>query len=69
MTYDAQGRLSAWTAPSGTSVNEYLLYDNEGNLVLTSTSTSGDSTDTFTFDSYTKPPRSGALGSPVTTSS
>ncbi len=28
MTYDAQGRLTSWTAPSGTSASEYLLYDN-----------------------------------------
>src|SRR5579875_1163827 len=49
MTYDAQGRLSAWTAPSGTSVNEYLLYDNEGNLVLTRTVTPNGNTSTIDF--------------------
>ncbi len=49
MTYDAQGRLSAWTAPSGTSVNEYLLYDNEGNLVLTGTVTPNGNTSTIDF--------------------
>ncbi len=49
MTYDAQGRLSAWTAPSGTSVNEYLLYDNEGNLVLTRTVTPNGNTSPIDF--------------------
>ena len=49
MTYDAQGRLSSWTAPSGISANEYLLYDNEGNLVLTGTVTPNGNTSPIDF--------------------
>ncbi len=49
MTYDAQGRLNSWTAPSGTSANEYLLYDTSGNLVLTRTTTPGGNTSTIDF--------------------
>ncbi len=49
MTYDAQGRLNSWTAPSGTSANEYMLYDNEGNLVLTRTVTPSGNTSTIDF--------------------
>jgi YD repeat-containing protein len=58
MTYDTQGRLASWTAPSGTTANEQFLYDNEGNRVLQRTSsTSGDTTtvnDTITFDGFTQ---------------
>src|SRR5579883_322813 len=58
MTYDNQGQLASWTAPSGTSANEQFLYDNEGNRVLQRTvSTIGSTTtvnDTITFDSYTQ---------------
>jgi YD repeat-containing protein len=58
MTYDTQGRLASWTAPSGTSANEQFLYDNEGNRVLQRTvSTVGSTTtvnDTITFDGYTQ---------------
>ncbi|MBA2681170.1 MAG: RHS repeat-associated core domain-containing protein, partial [Ktedonobacteraceae bacterium] len=58
MTYDVEGRLASWTAPSGTTSSINYLYDNEGNRVLQhqSTTTGGTTTttDTVTFDSYTE---------------
>jgi RHS repeat-associated protein len=54
MNYDNEGRLSSWTAPSGTSASETYLYDNEGNQVLTTTSQNGTPTDTVYFDTYTE---------------
>jgi RHS repeat-associated protein len=52
MTYDNEGRLASWTAPSGTTATDSFLYDNEGNRVLQRTSDSNGITDTITFDSY-----------------
>ena len=52
MTYDNEGRLSGWTAPSGTTATDSFLYDNEGNRVLQRTNDSNGITDTITFDSY-----------------
>ncbi len=58
MTYDNEGRLVTWTAPSGTSANTKYLYDNEGNRVLYRTSTTvngvNTTTNTITFDGYTE---------------
>jgi YD repeat-containing protein len=34
MSYDNEGRLASWTAPSGTTASDSFLYDNEGNRVL-----------------------------------
>ncbi len=34
MTYDNEGRLATWTAPSNTTASDQFLYDNEGNRVL-----------------------------------
>src|SRR5258708_26733534 len=52
MTYDNEGRLTGWTAPSGTTASDSFLYDNEGNRVLQRTNDSNGITDTITFDSY-----------------
>ncbi|MEO6888751.1 MAG: RHS repeat-associated core domain-containing protein [Ktedonobacteraceae bacterium] len=58
MTYDTEGRLANWTAPSGTTSSISYLYDNAGNRVLQhqSTTTGGTTTttDTVTFDSFTE---------------
>ncbi len=58
MTYDNEGRLTSWNAPSGTTESDQFLYDNEGNRVLqrASTTTGGTTavTDTITFDHYTE---------------
>ncbi len=58
MTYDAEGRMDSWTAPSGTTANDKFLYDNEGNRVLQRTSTTSGGTttvtDDITFDGYTE---------------
>src|SRR5579884_574791 len=51
MTYDNEGRLATWAAPSGTTASDSFLYDNEGNRVLPRTSDSTGLTDTITFDS------------------
>ncbi len=64
MSYDNEGRLASWTAPSGTTATDGFLYDNEGNRVLQETSTSSI-TDTITFDSYTETVITG--GTPITT--
>lgn len=48
-TYDVEGRLSAWTAPTGTSASEHMLYDNAGRLVLNRTTTSQGNTSTVYF--------------------
>ncbi len=53
MTYDNEGRLGGWTAPSGTTATDAFLYDNEGNRVLQRTNDSTGVTDTITFDGYT----------------
>nr|MBA2393449.1 RHS repeat-associated core domain-containing protein [Ktedonobacteraceae bacterium] len=58
MTYDSEGRLASWTAPSGTISSITYLYDNEGNRVLQHQSTTAGgtttTTDTVTFNSYTE---------------
>jgi RHS repeat-associated protein len=58
MTYDAEGRMDSWTAPSGTTASDKFLYDNEGNRVLQRTSTTTGSTttvtDDITFNSFTE---------------
>ena len=54
MTYDNEGRLASWTAPSGTNATETYLYDNQGNRVLTTSSVNGTATDTIYFDGITK---------------
>ncbi len=58
MSYDNAGRLVSWTAPTGLGENDQYLYDNEGNRVLTrsSTTTNGTTTssDTITFDNLTE---------------
>jgi len=64
MTYDVEGRLTKWTAPSGTTATDTFLYDGEGNRVLQETSTSSI-TDTITFDGYTETVITG--GTPITT--
>jgi RHS repeat-associated protein len=64
MSYDNEGRLASWTAPTGTSATDSFLYDNEGNRVLQE-STSSSITDTITFDSYTETVITG--GAPTTT--
>ena len=53
MTYDNEGRLAGWTAPSGTTASDGFLYDNAGNRVLQRVN-SGSVTDTITFDGYTE---------------
>jgi RHS repeat-associated protein len=57
MTYDNEGRLETWTAPSGTTANAQYLYDTAGNRVFahTSSTVGGTATtvDTMTFDGYT----------------
>ncbi len=52
MTYDNEGRLATWTAPSGTTASDSFLYDNEGNRVLQRTSDSNGITDIITFDGF-----------------
>src|SRR6266699_14091 len=52
MSYDNEGRLASWTAPSGTTASDSFLYDNEGNRVLQETNTTSI-TDIITFDGYT----------------
>ena len=58
MTYDAAGRLTNWTAPSGTTASDSFLYDNAGNRGLQTTSNTSYGTttitDTITFDGYTE---------------
>ena len=54
MTYDNEGRLATWTAPSGTTASDSFLYDNEGNRVLQRISDSNGISDTITFDGYTE---------------
>ncbi|HEU5376781.1 MAG TPA: RHS repeat-associated core domain-containing protein, partial [Ktedonobacteraceae bacterium] len=49
MSYDAQGRLVSWVAPTGTPASEHLLYDNAGNLVLTRATTPSGTTSTVFF--------------------
>jgi hypothetical protein len=65
MSYDPQGQLASWTAPSGTVGSAHYLYDNEGNRVLTNSSNASSTTDTIYFDGYTETVISG--GSTTTT--
>jgi RHS repeat-associated protein len=57
MTYDNEGQLESWQAPSGTNETDQFLYDGDGQRVLQRTSTTTGSTtnvtDTITFDGYT----------------
>jgi hypothetical protein len=57
MTYDNEGQLASWQAPSGTNETDQFLYDGDGQRVLQRTSTTTGSTtnvtDTITFDGYT----------------
>jgi RHS repeat-associated protein len=53
MSYDNEGRLASWTAPTGTTASDGFLYDNEGNRVLQRVN-NGSVTDTITFDGYTE---------------
>jgi RHS repeat-associated protein len=64
MSYDNEGRLASWTAPSGTTGTDGFLYDNEGNRVLQRVNT-GSVTDTITFDGSTETVITG--GTPTTT--
>src|SRR6185312_903153 len=59
MTYDNAGRLDTWTAPSGTTASDQILYDNNGNRVLQSTNVNATVTDTIYFDGYTETSISG----------
>jgi RHS repeat-associated protein len=59
MSYDPQGQLASWTAPSGTVGSAHYLYDNEGNRVLTNSANAGTTTDTIYFDGYTETVLSG----------
>jgi RHS repeat-associated protein len=54
MTYDNEGRLSSWSAASGTSASETSLYDNEGNQVLVTNVQNGHPVGTLYFDGYTE---------------
>jgi RHS repeat-associated protein len=54
MSYDAQGQLATWNAPSGTVGSAHYLYDNEGNRVLVNSSSASSTTDTVYFDGYTE---------------
>jgi YD repeat-containing protein len=64
MTYDVEGRLTKWTAPSGTTATDTFLYDGEGNRVLQEINTSSI-TDTITFDGYTETVLSGGTITPT----
>src|SRR5579875_1755397 len=59
MSYDAQGQMTTWNAPSGTVGSAHYLYDNEGNRVLTNSANAGTTTDTISFDGYTETVLSG----------
>src|SRR6266568_3324546 len=64
MSYDNEGRLASWTAPSGTTASDGFLYDNEGNRVLQRVNT-GSVTDTITFDGYSETVLSGGTITPT----
>ncbi|GER89975.1 hypothetical protein KDW_41370 [Dictyobacter vulcani] len=57
LTYDNEGRLETWTAPSGTTASDQYLYDNSGQRVFqhSSSTLAGNTskTDTITFDGAT----------------
>lgn len=56
-TYDNEGRLETWAAPSGTTASDQSLYDNSGQRVFqhSSSTLAGTTTktDTITFDGAT----------------
>ena len=54
LSYDVEGRLVSWTAPSGTVGNASYLYDNQGNRVLTHAKSASATTNTISFDGYTE---------------
>src|SRR6266699_6276003 len=64
MSYDNEGRLASWTAPSGTTASDGFLYDKEGNRVLQRVNT-GSVTDTITFDGYSETVLSGGTITPT----
>ncbi len=64
MSYDNEGRLASWTAPSGTTATDGFLYDNEGNRVLQRVNTT-NVTDTITFDGYSETVLSGGTITPT----
>jgi RHS repeat-associated protein len=64
MFYDVEGRLTSWTAPSGTTATDTFLYDGEGNRVLQEISTSSIA-DIITFDGYTETVLSGGTITPT----
>jgi RHS repeat-associated protein len=64
MSYDNEGRLASWTAPSGTTASDSFLYDNEGNRVLQRVNT-GTVTDTITFDGYSETVLTGGTITPT----
>ncbi len=64
MSYDNEGRLASWTAPSGTTASDGFLYDNEGNRVLQRVN-AGSVTDTITFDGYSETVLSGGTITPT----
>jgi RHS repeat-associated protein len=66
MSYDPQGQLASWTAPSGTVGSAHYLYDNEGNRVLTNSANAGTTTDTVSFDGYTETVLSGGTTTTTT---
>ena len=57
MTYDNEGQLASWQAPSGNNETDQFLYDGDGQRVLqrvaTTTGSAANVTDTITFDGYT----------------
>ncbi|HEU5377425.1 MAG TPA: RHS repeat-associated core domain-containing protein [Ktedonobacteraceae bacterium] len=66
MSYDAQGRMVNWNAPSGTVGSAHSLYDNQGNRVLTNASNASSTTDTVYFDGYTETVLSGGTTTTTT---
>jgi len=64
MSYDNEGRLASWTAPSGTTATDGFLYDNAGNHVLQRVN-NGTVTDTITFDGYSETVLSGGTITPT----
>jgi RHS repeat-associated protein len=53
MSYDNEGHLTSWTAPSGTTGSQQNLYDAEGNRVLQTQTTSSGTSTIITFDGWT----------------
>jgi RHS repeat-associated protein len=59
MSYNSQGQLASWTAPSGKVGNASYLYDTQGTRVLTTATNGSGTTDTIDFDGYTETVLSG----------